>query len=107
MPFVMLGLLSRALTLGAHSVIIGNGRVRHVWLSVLIYSATAYDAAHALFSTVSICTTHLIVLSVVVNLSHFNSGLHWRGRATRTRRSSTSHHALLRISALLAHFQNQ
>ena len=67
----MLGLLSRALTFGAHPVIIYDGRVRYVWLSVLIYSATALDAA---LSAVSIRSPHLIVLRVVVNLSHFYSG---------------------------------
>ena len=74
LPVVMLGLLSRALTFGAHPVIISNSRVWYVRLSILIYSATALDAAHALLSTISIRSPHLIILSVVVNLSHFNCG---------------------------------
>ena len=106
MRLAMSALLPTSLSLRAHSIVIGNGRVRYIRFSVLIYSATATVHASTAWLTVkSLLATHQIVLAVVVDLTtHFNCSGDRRGTSDR---GAAANNAGLRASVLLVHFQNQ
>ena len=55
------------MSFGAHPVIVGDGRVWHIWFSVLIYPATDIFSIR-----ICLASADHITLTVVVDRAHLN-----------------------------------